>query len=313
MNVAGKERSPFLFGFDFELTEGFFIENPESQTDILFHINNKGNAPDNVSRLSQFSFEAHPVGFDVYNKKFEFVKSKLESRYIDLLNLTIKTPLSCSLSLKQIFEHSNAKYRIYVPGRFVCFSPETFVKSHNGKICSYPMKGTIDASLPDAESVILNSKKELEEHKATVELIKSDLSIVANDVDVKRFRYVDEIVNHKGKLLQVSSEVEGVLPDDFTDNIGSYIFSLLPAGSIIGIPRSNALKVIKNSEAELRGYYTGVVGYFDGKDIDCGVLIRYIEEDGDSLYFRSGGGVTINSNAESEYNEILDKIYLPIK
>lgn len=41
-------------------------------------------------------------------------------------------------------------------------------------------------------------------------------------------------------------------------------------------------------------------------------MIRYIEKEGENYYFRSGGGITAQSNPEEEYHEILQKIYLPI-
>ncbi|MBS6329554.1 MAG: chorismate-binding protein, partial [Prevotella bivia] len=49
----------------------------------------------------------------------------------------------------------------------------------------------------------------------------------------------------------------------------------------------------------------------DGEALDSGVLIRYIEEIDGKNFFRSGGGITVNSNCLSEYNEIIEKIYLP--
>jgi para-aminobenzoate synthetase component 1 len=54
-----------------------------------------------------------------------------------------------------------------------------------------------------------------------------------------------------------------------------------------------------------------VAGYFDGSSLESCVLIRFIEETPDGLVYRSGGGVTIMSDAESEYAELLRKVYVP--
>ena len=54
-------------------------------------------------------------------------------------------------------------------------------------------------------------------------------------------------------------------------------------------------------------------GYFDGKNLDSAVMIRFIEQDGNSFFFHSGGGVTINSRCEDEYREVLEKVYLSVK
>jgi para-aminobenzoate synthetase component 1 len=94
--------------------------------------------------------------------------------------------------------------------------------------------------------------------------------------------------------------------------LGDIIFSLLPAASITGSPKTKTEEYIRLAEAQPRGYYCGIAGYFDGKKLDTTVLIRFIEIDGKNMFFRSGGGVTSDSVCEKEYQEVLDKIYLPI-
>ena len=66
------------------------------------------------------------------------------------------------------------------------------------------------------------------------------------------------------------------------------------------------------AEQENRGYYTGVFGYFDGKTLDSGVMIRFIERNGEKYFYRSGGGITTQSLLESEYQEAIDKVYVPV-
>ena len=72
-------------------------------------------------------------------------------------------------------------------------------------------------------------------------------------------------------------------------------------------------KPARQAEGLPRGYYSGVFGYFDGQTLDSAVLIRFIEKVDNRYYFRSGGGITVNSQAKEEYQEILEKIYLPIQ
>ena len=155
-------------------------------------------------------------------------------------------------------------------------------------------------------------QKELAEHYTIVDLIRNDLSRVAKKVKVDRFRYIDRIKTSNKDLLQVSSEVSGILPDDYPSAIGSILFELLPAGSISGAPKVKTLEIIREAEGQERGYYTGICGHFDGKNLDSGVMIRLVEKDEGELYYRSGGGITSMSDMESEYQEMLDKIYLPI-
>ena len=84
--------------------------------------------------------------------------------------------------------------------RFVVFSPEIFVKIRDEHIYSFPMKGTIDATLPDARRRILDDPKEMAEHATIVDLIRNDLSMVATEVMVARYRYIDELPTHKGAV-----------------------------------------------------------------------------------------------------------------
>ncbi len=313
INEAGKSKIPFLFGVDFEMSEGFFVPNPLEQQDILFDFEGVGNAKAYIGEIPDFHFDRLPENFQTYQQRFDKVMSGLRHGNSYLANLTIKTPVQSSLSLRDIFTYSRAMYRLYLPGKFVCFSPERFVKISSGKIFTYPMKGTISANIANAAGIILNDKKETAEHATIVDLLRNDLSRVASSVNVNRFRYIDTLKTTNGEILQVSSEIEGTLAKDYLENLGSLIFELLPAGSVSGAPKDETLRIIRESEDEQRGFYTGIAGYFDGKSLNTCVLIRFIEQQGDRLFFRSGGGITANSICENEYREAVQKIYLPFQ
>jgi para-aminobenzoate synthetase component I len=174
------------------------------------------------------------------------------------------------------------------------------------------MKGTIDAGIKDAEQIILNDKKEYAEHCTIVDLIRNDLSMVAKDVYVDKFRYIDKIKTHEKELLQVSSRICGKLGADYHKRIGDIIFALLPAGSVSGAPKKKTVEIIKEAEKYERGYYTGVLGYYDGTKLDSGVMIRFIENINGDLYYKSGGGITVYSDPKLEYQELIDKVYVPV-
>jgi para-aminobenzoate synthetase component 1 len=72
------------------------------------------------------------------------------------------------------------------------------------------------------------------------------------------------------------------------------------------------LEIIKSVEGKSRGYYTGVFGYHDGSVLDSGVMIRFIEHNAGHYLYRSGGGITTQSVVESEYQEAIDKVYVPV-
>lgn len=263
-------------------------------------------------KLKDLTFGKVPMSLEEYQERFDKVMLHLNRGDSFLTNLTICTELKTNSDLADLFHASHAKYKIYYNDQFVCFSPESFIQIKDNKIFSFPMKGTIDASVENAEQVILADKKELSEHITIVDLIRNDLSQVADRVEVSRFRYVEELKTHDKTLLQISSEVTGHLTGDYWSRIGDMLISLLPAGSVSGAPKPRTLEIIREAEAEKRGYYTGVCGYFDGTSLDSCVMIRFVEKINDSLYYRSGGGITAQSSVISEYKEAIEKIYVPI-
>lgn len=279
---------------------------------ILFNIDGISNFQDiPIHGVKEFSFRKSPVSFEKYSVGFEKVMKEIKFGNSYLLNLTCPTPITTDLSLKEIFERSKAKYKLWIKDRFVVFSPETFVTIRNGKITSFPMKGTIDASLPDAAHQLLSDPKEIAEHYTIVDLIRNDLGSVARHVRVEEFRYIEKLETNFGALLQVSSSISGILPDDYPEQIGDIIFKLLPAGSISGAPKEKTVQIIEEAEGYERGFYTGVFGYFDGNILDSGVMIRFIESTAEGLIFKSGGGITSFSDPLSEYNEMINKVYVP--
>jgi para-aminobenzoate synthetase component 1 len=174
------------------------------------------------------------------------------------------------------------------------------------------MKGTIDAAVENAEEEILNNFKETAEHNTIVDLIRNDLNSVAKNVNVEKFRYLESVKTHEKELLQVSSKITGILPPDYPSRIGAILFSMLPAGSICGAPKRKTVEIILKNERYRRGYYTGIAGWFDGSELESTVLIRFIEKTRRGFVFKSGGGITHFSQAELEYQEMIDKVYVPI-
>lgn len=314
MNRYGAAQIPFLFIIDYLMQRCRVIPLEEVEPDeILYQIGETTNAAYQSIKIPQILyFDKNPISFDEYLPKFQEVMRQIAIGNTYLLNLTCATPIRCNLTLKEIFAASCAKYKLWVNGEFVCFSPETFVQIVNNQIISCPMKGTINAAIPDAESLILGDLKETAEHHTIVDLIRNDMSMVAKKVRVEQFRYVDTIHAHDKTLLQVSSRIVGDLPDGYEEHIGDLLFRLLPAGSVSGAPKFKTTQIIAAVEGYERGYYTGIFGIFDGKNIDSAVTIRFIEQTANGLVFKSGGGITSHSTADREYNELIEKIYVPV-
>ncbi len=311
--LAGKGR-PFLFVTDYKQEHSYVEEISEIDSNFCRY---SFNGVTNVEKECEeydgtFIWEAAPPALEEYRIAFDVVKNNILAGNSYLTNLTCKIPIETNLTLEAIFRYSDAKYKLWLKDTLVCFSPEIFVRIEEGKIKSFPMKGTIDASLPDARRLLMNDRKEAAEHATIVDLIRNDLSMVSEQVTVTRYRYCDCLQTNKGPILQTSSEICGVLPEDYLSHIGDIVFRLLPAGSITGAPKPKTMEIIAEAENYERGFYTGVMGYFDGRNLDSAVMIRFIEQENGHLYFKAGGGITSKSALESEYNEVIQKIYVPI-
>jgi para-aminobenzoate synthetase component 1 len=311
LNALGKAGKPFIFLVDFE-GDNPLIFNPNQTNRVLWQ-NRQGSNFETTPQKKQISeWKTHPVSFKKYEKEFNRIQKHIHNGDTYLLNFTQPTKVKTNLNLEDIFHLSSAPYKILLKDNFVCFSPETFVKITDGKISSYPMKGTIDAGIKNAKELILTNSKELAEHNTIVDLIRNDLSLVAENVNVEKFRYLDRIKTNRRDLWQVSSKISGNLPTNYAENIGNIIYTMLPAGSISGAPKKKTVEIIRETEKYARGFYTGIFCYFDGKNLDSCVLIRYIENQNGELIYKSGGGITFKSEAEHEYDEMLNKVYVPI-
>ncbi|ADV43239.1 aminodeoxychorismate synthase component I [Bacteroides helcogenes] len=317
MNSLAKADVPFLFVIDY-MQEHSYIETLDQidPTTCLYRFREAGNVEkstaDDAGEAEKAEWEIIPPTPGIYKRAFDIVKQNLLAGNSYLTNLTCKIPVTTNLTLKDIFLHSKALYKLWLKDKLVCFSPEIFVRIENGKIKSFPMKGTIDATLPDAENILMKDEKEAAEHATIVDLIRNDLSMVANQVEVSSYRYIDYLQTNKGPILQTSSEICGVLSDDYPEYIGDILFKLLPAGSITGAPKSKTMQIIADAENYERGFYTGIMGCYADKELDSAVMIRFIEQEDGQLYFKAGGGITAKSRWESEYNEVIQKVYVPI-
>lgn len=314
MNRWGAENKNFLFVIDYQQKKcGLSLLEDVSADEVLFSFPSCCNDKEvTVPSIDDVEWQVFPESVKHYQQKFDKVQRHLHLGNSFLVNLTCQIPVKTNLSLRNLYLHSKAKYKLWLRDRFVCFSPEIFVCIADGIIRSYPMKGTISADLPCAESDLMNNAKEMAEHATIVDLIRNDLSMVAENVHVPRYRYIDTLHTNRGNILQTSSEIEGKLPDNYMNHLGEIIFTQLPAGSITGAPKKKTVEIIAEAEDYDRGFYTGVMGVCQKGKVESAVMIRYVEEKNGQLYFKAGGGITVNSSCEDEYQEIIQKAYVPI-
>lgn len=208
MNRAGRDNHPFLFAVNYTCTDCRVWPLDDVPNDaVLYKIGAETNAPRQTGmplpQNSALTFTAE--GEEEYHKRFNIVMDNLHLGNSFLVNLTSRIPIKTNLSLRELFVLSEAKYKLWLKDELVCFSPETFLQINNGIISCCPMKGTIKANRTDSLQQLMDDKKEAAEHATIVDLIRNDLSMVADHVHVERYRYADLLHTDHGDLWQTSS------------------------------------------------------------------------------------------------------------
>lgn len=313
MDELSQQKVPFFFIIDFLMKNvEIFTENEINKNGLLVDFQYFKSFDSKEENFKNIELKSFPESEESYRKGFDFVLENLRLGNSYLTNYTRKTEIETNLSLEEIFYRSEAKYKVLYKDQFVFFSPETFIKIIDNQINTQPMKGTIDASLENAIEILKNDKKEKAEHYTVVDLLRNDLSQVADDVKLDHFQRIDFLKTQQKNLYAMSSDISGRLKPEFQNKIGSIMKTLLPAGSILGAPKPKTLEIILKAENYDRGFYTGVSGWFDGQNLDSCVMIRFIEKENGKLFFKSGGGITHLSKFADEYAEMQYKIYVPI-
>ena len=307
---------PFLFVVDFEKEHWNILPTEEAASQgIYYAFRDKTNAafPSNAPSTARIKpvAEALETLRKNYREAFDHVQKEINWGNSFLLNLTFPVEVQFRGSLEEVFLQSKAPYRLYFKDQFTVFSPESFIRIKNGEIETFPMKGTSPADEPQSAHRLIADPKEQAEHATIVDLLRNDLSQFAQTVKVKNYRFLEEIRRPQGGLWQTSTHIKGQLREDWKSHFPEYLNKLLPAGSVSGAPKPQTLEIIRQAEGQKRGYYTGVFGLYDGQQLQSAVAIRYLENRNNKVYYRAGGGITYLSQCEHEFDELLQKVYLP--
>src|SRR5829696_364440 len=207
-----------------------------------------------------------------------------------------------------------AQYSAYLDlGRYqvLCLSPELFFERRGNHVVTRPMKGTARRGRWPAEDQELaqwlqHSPKDRAENVMIVDLLRNDLGKVSVPGSVRVSSLFD--VERFETVWQMTSTVESTLKDG--TSLVDLMTALFPCGSITGAPKIRTMQIIRELERFPRGAYTGAIGFLKpGGDCVFNVAIRTVVIDTESSVatFGVGGGVTIDSTAEREYEECLVK------
>ncbi|MGO1117904.1 aminodeoxychorismate synthase component I [Rhodovibrionaceae bacterium A322] len=189
-------------------------------------------------------------------------------------------------------------------------SPERFLAlDAQGRIETRPIKGTRPRGKSPAEdkdlaAELYSSPKDRSENLMIVDLMRNDLSRVAEVgsvkvpalCDLESFATVHHLVSVvEGKLRQEASSVD-------------LLRAAFPGGSITGAPKIRAMEIIQELEEAQRGPYCGSLFWlgFNGV-MDSSILIRTLVVTDEQVVAQAGGGIVADSSPQEEYEETLTK------
>jgi para-aminobenzoate synthetase/4-amino-4-deoxychorismate lyase len=212
------------------------------------------------------------------------------------------------------FAQQGARYSAYVDlGRYkiLSLSPELFFERRGDHVVTKPMKGTVQRGRTAAEdeelaSWLQNSIKNRAENVMIVDLLRNDLGkvSVAGGVHVSSLFDLERFET----VWQMTSTVEATLRSE--TSLAQLMGALFPCGSVTGAPKIRTMQIIRELERFPRRAYTGTIGLLrPNGDCTFNVAIRTVVLDTETNVATCsvGGGITIDSTAEDEYDECLVK------
>jgi anthranilate/para-aminobenzoate synthase component I len=230
------------------------------------------------------------------------------------LSHRLQAPLSCSGwdLFQKLSAVSPAPFSAYLDARefqIASSSPELFVRLTGSQIQTRPIKGTRPrAGDPTRDAQLTyelqTSDKEMAELVMITDLLRNDLGKVCEFgtvtvpelVRLERYPHVQHLV----------STVEGRLRREVT-HFDAFA-SCFPGGSVTGAPKFRAMEIIDELEPNLRGPYTGALGYLGfNRESQLSIIIRAAVCRNRMAYFHAGAGIVAQSNPAAEYDETLAK------
>jgi para-aminobenzoate synthetase len=257
--------------------------------------------------------EADAPGLDEYTGWFDRVQQQLRLGNTYEVNLTYREsvaspadPVETYLRLRQVNPAPYAAYLQHDGVSVLSSSPERFATIDRHRwVETKPIKGTTPRGATREEDekhreALRTDPRYRAENLMIVDLLRNDLSMVCEPGTVTVPVLMD--VESYANVHQLVSTVRGHL----RDGIGTVeaLRTLFPAGSMTGAPKLRTMEVIADVETTPRGVYSGALGWIGGDGrADLGVVIRTLVAHDGTYTLGTGGGITVRSDAVSEYDE----------
>jgi para-aminobenzoate synthetase / 4-amino-4-deoxychorismate lyase len=274
-----------------------------------FPLDSPSSTPfDQASSVALTDF-AWDTSLELYSKLQSEICEHLFSGDIYQQNQTVQLSFSCEQSARELYLRLRTLQKTHYTAflnfpdyQILSFSPELFYKKSGENIFVEPMKGTLSVS-EDAE-LLKNDEKNISENLMIVDLLRNDLGKIAHPGSVE----VSELfrVQTLETVHQMTSKISAKIDRD--TSVLMLFQSLFPCGSITGAPKWSAMQFINSQEVSARGVYTGAIGYIEPNNDQCfNVAIRTIVAEEGRFTLGVGGGIIVDSEVQSEFDEVLLK------
>jgi len=282
----------------------------------------KGSEIENFWRVAQTSLRPFSItstrpelAEDDYTNAFNAVQNYIQAGDIYQANITFPCSFEAVGDIVSLYRYiREAQFAGY--GALIItenwaalsFSPELFVERKGQTLTTRPMKGTVKRPLTQdadeaAAQALKNDEKSRAENLMIVDLLRNDLSRIANPGSVKVKSLFE--VEHYRTVLQMTSTVQCESQALFPD----IIKAIFPCGSVTGAPKIRAMEIINELETVPRGIYTGAIGHVaPDEDFSLSVPIRtaVLDQHGKGR-LNVGSGLIADSQVKQEYEECLTK------
>ncbi len=253
-------------------------------------------------------------------KKNEFQKVVVSRKEV----LKLESSLEVLKTFKTLLNNYNSAfvYCWYHPkvGLWLGATPETLLSIERNQFSTMALAGTQDYH----GTLDVNWKpKEVKEQK-----IVADYVVKTLEADTKNLEISDVKTVKAGKLLHLRTDINGELIDH-SKSIQKLILKLHPTPAVCGLPKIDAMQFILDNEHYNREFYSGFLGElnketkikprsgrrnienmaysYNKRSTNLYVNLRCMQIKDQEAILYVGGGITSDSNPESEWEETVNK------
>lgn len=252
-----------------------------------------------------------------YEKAISEIRQQIRQGNTYQVNYTVQLHNRINSNLFELYNRlvieQDAKYNCYIEHddfAVLSMSPELFFEKNGSKLATRPMKGTVARGINDAQDFrnkhwLANDSKNRSENMMIVDLLRNDMGRISELGSVTVSKLCD--IEQYSTVWQMTSTIESHLKKDLS--LFDIFNALFPCGSITGAPKISTMSIINQLETSPRGIYCGSIGIclpHDDRAI-FNVAIRTIQVKDDQAIYGVGGGITWDSEWESEYRETCEK------